>query len=122
MNGSPIVFGIFCKAQADYTQGQHRCGFGPCLVCLHEAGKKLFKLLGILFGCHDIIPRLFVVGRRGPARRLKQRTEVSLRHWTIFETIWTPPISERMLDGMIYHGFFYVHILYIFEGFSTSWF
>jgi hypothetical protein len=103
MNGGPIILMVFGKSQADHTQDQHRCGFGPRLICRHEAGKKLVELVGIFFGRHDIIPRLFVVGRRRPARRLKQGTEVSLCHGTLFETIRAPPVGQRRLDGIICH-------------------
>src|ERR1035438_1160234 len=101
VNGGPIVLVIFCKSQTDDAQDKHRCSLGPRLVCFHETGEESSELPGVFPGRNQIVRRLFVVGGRRPASRLKQRMEVGIRHRTVFEAVRTPTFGENLKDWMI---------------------
>ena len=78
MDGSAIVFGIVRELQTHDAQGEYRCDLCPGLVAFDETREDLRELCGILLGCDDVAPRLFVVGRGCPASRFEQRKEIGL--------------------------------------------
>src|SRR6266568_1400961 len=87
VNGGPILIVVPRKSQTDDAQRQHRGRLRPRLISLYETGEESSKFLSVFAGRNKITPGLFIIGGGGPASRLKQRTEVGLRHWPICEAV-----------------------------------
>src|SRR6266568_1416767 len=90
VNGGSVLLVIPRKSQTDDTQRQHRGGLRPRLISLRETGEESSKLLRVFPGRKQIAPGLFIIGGGCPASRLKQRTEVGLRHWPVVKAVGAP--------------------------------
>ena len=82
---------------------------GPSLVCFYQTGEESSEFRGVFLGRNQIVPRLFIVGGRSPAGRLKQRTEVGFRYGPIFKAIGTPPVREDGENGIVSHCSLGIH-------------
>ena len=107
--------------RTDDAQSQHPAPrLRPCLIGLDQAGEESRELAGVFLGRHQVAPRLFVIGRRGPASRLKKRTQVVLWHWPVIEAVRTPPFRQKFLDGIVCQCFFLIHNYYDFKATTSS--
>src|SRR5580704_7562970 len=87
-----IGLAIVIKFQLRYRQRENGGLPGPSLVEFNQAIENALVIRGIILGRDDEVPRLSIVGRGRPARRLEKSAQFFGCDWTIRKRARTPAL------------------------------
>src|ERR1700740_120492 len=71
-----IRLAIVGKFHRSHTDRQNRSALRPTLIEFDEAFENFLVTFGLVFGCDEKIPRLSVVRRGSPPRRLEKAPQL----------------------------------------------
>ena len=102
VNGGPILFVVPRESQTHDTERKHGRGLRPRLIPLYQTGEEPCELLRVFPRRNKIAPRLFVIGGRCRASRLKQGTEVALINRRYCQMLWMGEVRRRFPEPSIH--------------------
>src|SRR5579859_3067200 len=114
--GTNVVYGhgiwraIMAEVAAGNGNRQHRGVLGPIGIEFHQGSDHFLEIFGVIFGGHQIGPRLVVVAGRCPTGGFEKACENRGFYEFIGEGAWAPAIANQFMDRMISYGCF-VHLL-----------
>src|SRR5919109_3007764 len=100
---------VVAEVSPGYGNRKHRCVLGPIGVEFHQDADHFLEILGVIFGAHEIGPRLVVKAGGCPARSFEKACEDRWFHGLVGEGAWAPAIANEFMNRMIGYGCF-VHV------------